>query len=141
MGVGGVCRLLAASGLLLALRVGFVVLSFASTRDRLLWVTTLGARAVPGSPSPERVVWAVEVADRRVPGSRTCLMRSLTAETLLVLYGYDPVHRIGVDTDGESTFLAHSWLEWEGRVIIGDLEDLSKFEPLPPLDEYDGDIP
>jgi len=139
--VGDVGRLSVATGLLAILRVSFVVLSFAPTRDRLLEVVSRLAPAIPGTPSPRRVVWAVEVADRRLPGSRTCLMRSLSAEALVRLYGYDPAHRIGVDPGSNDGFAAHSWLEWDGTIIIGDLADLSKYEPLPPLDEYEGEVP
>jgi hypothetical protein len=113
------------------------VFRFSHARAILLRASTLGSRIVPGSPSPTRTVWAVEVADRHLPGDRSCLVRSLTSETLLRLYGYTPVHRIGVDPHSNDGFAAHSWLEYGEDVLIGDLEDLSKFDALPPLDGRD----
>lgn len=91
------------------------------------------ASYIPGSPSPERVTWAVDAADRTVPGERTCLVRSLTAETILCLYEYKPVHRIGVDRSNDGEVKAHSWIEYDDEVLIGELENLSDFQPLPPL--------
>lgn len=139
--VGDAVRLTVASVVLVACHVGFTVSDFVPVRKRLRWVVSRLARVVPGTPSPHRIVWAVERADARLPGGRTCLMRSLTAEALLRLYSYDPVHRIGVNPNGPDGFIAHSWLEWRDDILIGDLDDLSTFDVLPPLDDYDGEIP
>ncbi|ESP90005.1 lasso peptide biosynthesis B2 protein [Candidatus Halobonum tyrrellensis] len=135
LGFGDQARLLTAAALLVTVSVGVVVGSFARLRDLLLWAGDAAAPVVPGDPTPARVAGAVDVADRGLPGDRTCLVRSLTAETLLRLYGYTPVHRIGVDTAVESGMKAHSWLEYGDDILIGEVEDLSRFTPLPPLDE------
>lgn len=149
--IGDKGRVVTAALLLLVVRVGIFVVSFARFRRAVLAPAGALSRIVPGSPSPARVAWAVEVTDRTLPGERTCLMRSMTSETIHRLYGHDVVHRIGVDPDGEGgggagpgpgagdgTFMAHSWIEHDGEVLVGDLEDLSRFEPLPPLDGSDG---
>lgn len=147
-------RLLLAAALLVTVRVGIVVVSFDRCRRSLLAPARLLSGIVPGSPSPSRVAWAVDAADRSIPGHRTCLMRSLSSETLHVLYGHDVIHRIGVDVNPPDDadrpyrspgtavtppagidFEAHSWIEHDGTVIIGHLEDLSRFEPLPPLND------
>lgn len=207
--IGDKFRLVLAVPLLLGVRVGLFVVPFATFRAALVTVASVVGRLVPGSPSPYRVAWAVDRADRTVPGHRTCLMRSLTSETIHVLYGHNVVHRIGVATDGDGDasdggadsdgdgdgedegdgdendngrhdgdgdpndpngparpasssgyasaspaspassaspaspaspagvdgFEAHSWIEYDGEVILGYLEDLSRFEPLPPLNE------
>ena len=133
LSLGDHARLLAASGLLVVARVGFVVWSLSGLRNLLLRAVAVGS-VVPGSPRPVRIIWAVDRADRYLPGSRTCLMRSVTSETLLRLYGYAPTHRIGVDRTGDDVE-AHSWIEHDGTVLIGGTGDLSRFEPLPPLNE------
>lgn len=115
--------------------IAVVVGSFSRVRAGLLWVADRAA--VPGDPTPARVATAVAVADGWLPGERTCLVRSLTAETLLRLYGHRPVHRIGVDTGVADGMKAHSWLEHGDEILIGDLEDLDRYTPLPPLDEGD----
>ncbi len=92
---------------------------------------------IPGSPTPVELASLVESADWYLPGSRTCLVRSLTAETLLRLYGYSPVHQIGVKKDTTDELEAHSWIEYEDDILLGDLEDLSAYSRLPPLDRGD----
>lgn len=134
---GDKARLLASVVLLILVWVGIAVRPFAGVRAALHQVVRTARPVVPGRPSPGRVVWAVDAADRHCPGDRTCLVRSLTSEALLRLYGYEPTHRIGVDKEAEDDLAAHSWLEYEGDVLIGDLDDLSRYEPLPALDDWD----
>lgn len=133
--LGDQLRLLSGAVLLVSFSIAFAVGSFSRIRRYLLYVASRISPVVPGSPAPEQVIAAVTTADRYVPGYRTCLMRSLSAEVLLRLYGVVPVHYIGVDNTTDE-FEAHSWLEYEGRILIGDTVDLSKFETLPPLDEH-----
>lgn len=134
LSVGDEARVLTALVLLPLVRVALVVAPFAAFRRLLLGLAD--AAVVPGTPTPERVAWAVEAADRQLPGHRTCLMRSLTTETLLRLYDLDaPEHHVGVDPTDETGMKAHSWIEHGGEVIIGDVEDLSRYEPLGRFDE------
>ncbi|WP_276253338.1 lasso peptide biosynthesis B2 protein [Halomontanus rarus] len=135
--VGDKVRLLVATTLLLVVRVGVFVVSFSICRRLLLTPAAALSRLVPGSPTPARVAQAVDIADTHLPGERTCLMRSLTTETLHRLYDHDIDHRIGVDKTDDGTFEAHSWIEHDGEVLIGDLEDISRFEPLPSLNGAD----
>jgi len=123
--------------LLVSVSIGFVVASFSRIRHGLLWLCDTVSPFVLGRPAAEQIVSAVDAADRHVPGDRTCLMRSLTAEALLRLYGFTPKHRIGVTKDADAEMKAHSWLEFRDDVLIGDLEDLSRYEPLPSLEMAD----
>jgi hypothetical protein len=50
------------------------------------------------------------------------------------MYGHEPTHRLGVDKDSEDGVKAHSWLEYDGEILVGDLPDLDRYEPLPPLE-------
>ena len=132
--LGAQVRLLIAMILLTTLTVGFHVKSFSWNRRHLLRVCDTVYPLFPGDPTPAGAVSSVKVGDRVLPGSRTCLMRSLTAEAILRLYGVNPEHRIGVKKDPDQGLEAHSWLEFHGEVLIGDLENLAHFEPLPSLD-------
>lgn len=132
LNTGDVLRLWAAAVLLPWLYVAVIVLPFARLRTGLLCVSD--RLPVPGSPKAKRVVWAVTTADRYIPGARKCLVRSLTTELLLRLYGHRPDHRIGIDKTVDGGVKAHSWLEYEGEIIIGDLPNLGRYEPLPPLE-------
>lgn len=135
--LGDQFRLLLTAALLLALPVVFSVGTFAQIRRRLVRISERVARFVPGTPTHTRVVSAVEVADSHLPGDRKCLTRSSAAEVLLYLYGFAPDHRIGVAKESDGGIEAHSWLEFDDDVIMGDLDDLARFDPLPSLDAAD----
>jgi hypothetical protein len=136
--LGDVARLSLSVTLLPALYVAVSILPFARLRKGQLWLTERGR--LPGSPDSARIVWAVATADRYLPGERKCLVRSLTTEAVMRLYGYDPTHRIGVDRGDDGGMKAHSWLEYEGEVIIGDVPNLDRYEPLPPLSAAAADV-
>jgi len=82
--------------------------------------------------SSNRIVWAVETASRYVPFA-TCLTRALVVQMLFAKEGY-PAHLcIGVVKSKEDRLEAHAWVESEGRIVTGDLKDISRFNLLPPL--------
>ena len=65
----------------------------------------------------ERVVWAVCTAAACIPCA-TCLTQALAAKYQLERSGRSGRIHIGVDKrDGQ--FLAHAWLECEGKTVIG----------------------
>jgi hypothetical protein len=80
--------------------------------------------------SPERIGWAVATAGRLVPRA-TCLPQALAAEALLLRRRYPVALRIGVVRTAPGHLTAHAWVESGGR--LGDLRDLSRYAPLPPL--------
>jgi len=129
-------RLVSVSVLLLTLHIALVVFSLSEVRAVLVRGSDFAADGLPGDPTPSRLARTVDVADHHLPGDRTCLVRSVTAETLLRLYGHRPEHRIGVmkDEDGGGGIRAHSWIELDGEILIGELEDLSEYSRLPSLD-------
>lgn len=132
--IGDMFRVLLAEALLLSLPFAFAVGPFVKVRRKIVWISERGAQIVPGTPTHSRVVSAVEVADYQLLGSRRCLVRSSAGEALLLLYGFTPDHRIGVTKEADGEFAAHSWLELDGDVILGELNDLARFDPLPSLD-------
>lgn len=125
-------RLLLAAVILLIVRAGVLVITFSQLRRVLLRVASRDVQRL-GSPPPQHLSWAINVVDRHLPGTRTCLMRSLAAEALLHIHGYTPQHRIGVVKRDNGALEAHSWLEYEGVVVIGDVENSSRYEALPPI--------
>lgn len=122
---------------LLLLPVVLSHVSFSRVRTVLTYLSTATGRVVPGSPTPQRLARTVELADSHLSGERTCLVRSLTTETLLLLYGHTFNHRIGVKKSEEGAVEAHSWIEINDEVLIGELKDLSEYSPLPALDGGD----
>ena len=94
-----------------------------------------GTTRVNGKPrrgSIERVRWSVTAAARRFPSSVSCLTRALVVEAMLRRRGYHPTLHLGVRRcgDGSAPLQAHAWVECGGRVIIGELADLSDYAVL-----------
>jgi hypothetical protein len=120
-----------AAVLLVLLRVGLRLLSFASVRrfvDRYsswnqapagLWVReTIG-----------HIASAVTAVARRLPSRTTCLVEALAVEAMLRRRGFAPTLRFGTRRPGSGATLleAHAWVECAGSVVIGGLADLADY--------------
>jgi hypothetical protein len=121
-------RLLIRSAFLLAgIGLGLWLLPFERLRSLLGRAARRGCWA-----SADRVVWAVGAASRCVPMS-TCLIQALAAQVLLGGAKHPASVCIGVTRGEGGRLQAHAWVESEGKVLIGGLEDLAHYAPLPPL--------
>ena len=76
------------------------------------------------------ILWSVRAAARRVP-STTCLMRALVAEYLCKKNGINSRLYIGVRKKSESVLAAHAWVTVDGKIILGEIEDIADYTPLP----------
>lgn len=126
--------------LLLLIRIGLWLWPF---RMVLKLVERLGKplrgsrsdRPLPFAPKPiSHIVWMVNVSSRYTPGGAKCLARALTTQVLLNRQGYLPDLRIGVTKAAAGNLEAHAWVEYQGRVVMGQLNDLSRYLPLPSLE-------
>jgi hypothetical protein len=96
-----------------------------------------GLKRLAGKRKPEpigemdfyRIVWAVSAASKVIPRA-TCLTQALAAQTLLGRRGTMTQLRLGVRRES-GQFRAHAWLEWNGKVVIGDDGQLSRYSTLP----------
>lgn len=79
--------------------------------------------------SPASVCWAVSTAASHFPGTYDCLDRALAGSVLLAANGYQHHLRLGVDTTS-SEFEAHAWIESDGEVLMGNVEDFGRFREL-----------
>ena len=71
---------------------------------------------------------------RYVPAA-TCLTQALATRVLLSRLG-QPAHlRIGVAKSKKGQLQAHAWVESQGKIIIGDQPDLSRFAIMPLIKE------
>ena len=93
----------------------------------------LSRRQPAATAETREIVWALRLASRYVPCS-TCLVQSLAAQILLARHGLESQVHIGVARDEERGFRAHAWVKSQGRVIVGDLEELGQFAPMMVLD-------
>jgi len=127
------CLLALVALLLSVIRLGLWLLPF-QTLLRLLAAMTRRTAVLPqADPATiDRVAWAVEVVSRYVPMA-TCLTQALTMQVLLDQLGHTASLRIGVARSAAGQFMAHAWVECEGKIVMGGWEDLSRYTPLPPL--------
>ncbi|RCJ25504.1 hypothetical protein A6770_27610 [Nostoc minutum NIES-26] len=117
--------------LLAAIRLGLWLLRFSTLLKILNRINQQGQ--ISHRVSISKIVWAVNAATRYVPGAK-CLARALATQVLMNRHSYSPELRIGV-TKGETGKLeAHAWIEYQGRVVIGNLQNLSRYMPLPSLE-------
>lgn len=123
--------------LLVAVRLGLWLLSFRNLL-KLLQKINKPNLILPfqdkSQISTSKIVWAVNAASRYMPGGVKCLARALTAQVLMTYHGHTPELRIGVAKGEGGNLEAHAWIEYQGRVAIGNLKDLSRFIPLPSLE-------
>jgi hypothetical protein len=112
-------------------RVSLRLMSFEQARR---WLANFsGAASDTSLQEVERLLWAVRAASRNVLGSGPCLTQALVAQAFLQRRGLTTLLRIGVAKDNAGNLQAHAWLEQDGKVIIGELSDLSRYTLLPPL--------
>lgn len=114
--------------LLCFIRVG---LKYASFKDLLSWLAKSNSiTKLSSPPTINTLVWAVHAASRLQPGGVKCLARSLAMQHLLAQYGYLANLKIGVMKAASGELEAHAWVEYQGKVIIGALDNLLAFTPL-----------
>lgn len=120
--------------LLVTIRLGLFLLPFRILLQLLRSIDqTFTHTSAQGTDAVRKIVWAVEVCSRWMPGGVKCLARALTTKVLLNWYGYTPDLRIGVAKGDDGQLEAHAWIEYQGRVVIGNLRDLTRYIPLPSI--------
>lgn len=93
--------------------------------------TAKSSSTVDADPvDPALVTRAVQRASRVILASR-CLPQALATYSMLARRGIRADVRFGVAKDGHRGFEAHAWVELDGAVVIGQLHDLHRYEPLP----------
>lgn len=125
--------LLLALILLTAIRLGLWLLPF---RNLFKLVTTISEdinSKAANRVTLSQIIWAVNVVTRYMPGGAKCLARALTTQVLMNLCGFKPEFRIGV-AKSEIGLEAHAWIEYQGRIAIGNLSDLERYIHLPSLE-------
>lgn len=120
--------------LLAVVRLGLWLIPFRTVKKLLAKIEQGPARSRSSNPlSVNQIAWAVRVGSRAVPMA-TCLTQALTGQILLARRGHPAHLRIGVAKEPRKDLEAHAWLEYEGRVVIGDHGDLAHYTPLPSVE-------
>jgi hypothetical protein len=131
---GGDRRLVAEAAVLLCLASpGLVILPFPVLRrllDQFGRSQVLAAGRLPAN-NVRRISWAVTATARRLPVSTSCLVEALVAGAMLRRRGCACELRFGVRTpQGTSDLAAHAWIEHEGVVVMGQLDNLRDYQTL-----------
>jgi len=126
-------RLVAEAGALLALvRVGLHLCSYTRLHRALGFLASRTRVSAPVSRAGHiDVAWAVTAAGRRLPLKTTCLVDALVTDTMLRRRHHASEVRFGVRLGERQPQLdAHAWVECEGDLVIGLLDDLNEYTPL-----------
>ena len=125
-------RILLSSFLLQAsIRVGLWLVPFSKVQ-RLINRWTVRKESA-GLGTEKRVVWAINATSRLVPRC-TCFVRALAAQVLLRRGGCETNLRVGIAKESTGGLKGHAWLERDGKILIGGMEDLSRYTLLPTLE-------
>jgi len=120
--------LIEAARLFMVVRVGLCVVPFPTLHA---WLRR--GQDVRPHDSLVRLVWAASAIARRWPGT-TCLLEALVMESMLFRHGYSPTLKIGVrpgaSVSDAGRLDAHAWVECDGRVVFGAVEQLGEYAVL-----------
>ncbi|WP_089129886.1 lasso peptide biosynthesis B2 protein [Tolypothrix sp. NIES-4075] len=119
--------------ILASIRLGLWLLPFRTLLKLLTKISQPMSNAQITNVTVGKIVWTVNAASRYMPGVM-CLARALTTQVMMGRYGHSGQLRIGVAKTERGKLEAHAWVEYQGRVAIGNLQDLSRFIPLPSLE-------
>lgn len=78
----------------------------------------------------DKIPWAINLSAKYWFGEVKCLAKALTTQILMSSYGYCSQLQIGVAKSKQGNLEAHAWVENEGKVVVGHLQDLCRFTPL-----------
>ena len=76
------------------------------------------------------IVRAVNISTHYMPGGAKCLARALTTQVLMKRQGYSPQLYIGVAKGEQGQLEAHAWIEYDQKIVIGELLNLSRYMPM-----------
>lgn len=85
-----------------------------------------------GQSELERVAWSIRAVGKCLPFA-TCLVQALTAQLLLSRRGHQVALHIGIAKDKQGKLDAHAWIEYQGKVIVGSVDNLSNYTLLTSL--------
>jgi hypothetical protein len=80
----------------------------------------------PAYLTVNRIAWFTNRASHFVPDA-TCLVQALAGKVVFSIYGYEPTIVIGVKKGDSNDILSHAWLECDGEIVIGNLEDIDQY--------------
>jgi len=117
--------------LLTIVRLALALLPFRLARRLISRASRPSPRLAAGTITVGQIAWAVETAARIAPAGHHCLSKAVTAQVLLMRRGHHAEIRYGAARQPRNEFVAHAWVECEGRIVVGG-HDLSGYATLNP---------
>jgi hypothetical protein len=106
-------------------------LSLFSLQQIVQTLQRLSSRKSSGKPfDQEDILYATAVIGRRLPLA-TCLVNGLAGQYLLSRNGCISTLHIGVKKETDKVLMAHAWVTVDKQVVIGMIDDLDTYTPLP----------
>jgi hypothetical protein len=125
---------LEALAVVVAMRLGLWLFPFQKLRAL---VTEIGQHAVRSNRAEtlpaDRIVWAVRAVGQFVPYA-SCLTQALAGQALLARRRHPTRLHIGVARTSQDGLIAHAWLEYKGRIVLGDHGFLATYTAFPSLE-------
>lgn len=122
---------------LISIKLGLYIFQFQTLRDVLAKASQ--KKGYLGEPVPnsiERVVWSIEFSSRYLPVFINCLPKALAAQVMLSQRGQNVEVIIGARRNQLGQLQAHAWVEFQGKVIVGNINNLSQFSRLRSAEDY-----
>ena len=115
--------------LLTLVRLGLFLLGFQTLKNLLIEVSQY-QKPEDCPITTKDIARAVNHSSRLSPGTVKCLAKALTTNTLMNLYRLPCRLCIGVAKGQDKSLEAHAWVEAEGKIVVGYLPDLARFETM-----------
>ena len=112
-------------------RLGLFLLPFNRLQNLILKSKKINGLAIASSEvTVGAIARAVNRSGKYSPGKPMCLARALTTAVLMGIYDFPYQINIGVAKGESGKIEAHAWVTWEGKVMVGNLPDLSRYIPM-----------
>jgi hypothetical protein len=119
---------------LIAVKAGLLLFGFNRLRRFLEWRSHPASSAADGGEMTQIVVVIQRISAFLAPVRIDCLPQALVGLRLMRQKGFTVQMKIGVLKNHGDRLCAHAWLEYQGRVVLGDLTDLHQFTAFPALE-------
>ena len=119
---------------LMAVKVGLYLLPFNRLRGWMAHPGQLYEKPTTFEEMRATLLAIGRISQFLAPLRINCLPQALVGHRLLRQQGFDVQLKIGVARNPGDRLAAHAWLEYQGRVILGDLRNLSEYIAFPSLE-------
>jgi Transglutaminase-like superfamily len=127
--------------LLTLVRLGLLLLPFERLwkglvklgQPQLSAATVLKTDVKTEAQTVRQAIWAVNLSARFSPGGAKCLARALTTKVLLDRRQCSSNFKIGVAKNEQGQLEAHAWIEVQNQVVMGQVDKLDQYTPMPSL--------